>query len=214
MKKNINYFPDIEIRYSNKIIMNNSFSFRFFKSSVIFLFLSFLMESCNSLPPDLQIRKDTINTKIGELYKKLENLEKYEANNSSAHESIISEYKELKNECISYDSEKDRRGISRNKKKDDERIASLDKKIDKLSSSLESSKSAERKRIEERMEENYQYMKRQITGGQERLSNGGHTCSLCSGTGIERNTAQRTLGGGSGRTCPMCSGKGWVIDGY
>lgn len=33
-------------------------------------------------------------------------------------------------------------------------------------------------------------------------------CSLCNGTGIEKNTAQDIFGGESGRTCPMCDGTG------
>ncbi len=33
-------------------------------------------------------------------------------------------------------------------------------------------------------------------------------CSMCSGTGIEKNRAQDIFGGESGRTCPMCNGTG------
>lgn len=33
-------------------------------------------------------------------------------------------------------------------------------------------------------------------------------CSLCKGTGIEKNTAKELLGGPDGRICPMCDGKG------
>uniref|UniRef100_UPI00404A870B hypothetical protein n=1 Tax=Flavobacterium sp. TaxID=239 RepID=UPI00404A870B len=33
-------------------------------------------------------------------------------------------------------------------------------------------------------------------------------CSLCQGTGIEKNTAKEIFGGPDGRICPMCDGKG------
>ncbi len=33
-------------------------------------------------------------------------------------------------------------------------------------------------------------------------------CSLCKGTGVEKNTAKEILGGPDGRICPMCEGKG------
>ena len=33
-------------------------------------------------------------------------------------------------------------------------------------------------------------------------------CSLCKGTGIEKNRSQDIFGGESGRTCPMCNGTG------
>jgi DnaJ-class molecular chaperone len=33
-------------------------------------------------------------------------------------------------------------------------------------------------------------------------------CSLCKGTGVEKNTAKEIFGGPDGRTCPMCEGTG------
>jgi hypothetical protein len=33
-------------------------------------------------------------------------------------------------------------------------------------------------------------------------------CTLCKGTGIEKNTAQDVFGGPDGRKCPMCDGRG------
>ncbi len=33
-------------------------------------------------------------------------------------------------------------------------------------------------------------------------------CSLCKGTGIEKNTAKEIFGGPEGRVCPMCEGRG------
>ena len=33
-------------------------------------------------------------------------------------------------------------------------------------------------------------------------------CSMCKGTGIEKNTAQDVFGGADGRKCPMCDGRG------
>jgi hypothetical protein len=35
-----------------------------------------------------------------------------------------------------------------------------------------------------------------------------NACTMCKGTGIEKNTAQHILGGEAGRVCPMCEGKG------
>lgn len=36
----------------------------------------------------------------------------------------------------------------------------------------------------------------------------GNPCTLCNGTGIEKNTARNLSGGDYGRICPMCEGKG------
>jgi hypothetical protein len=44
------------------------------------------------------------------------------------------------------------------------------------------------------------------------LPAGAHNCSMCRGTGIEKNTSHLT--DEYGRVCPMCEGKGYVIDGY
>jgi hypothetical protein len=33
-------------------------------------------------------------------------------------------------------------------------------------------------------------------------------CTMCKGTGIEKNTAQDVFGGADGRKCPMCDGRG------
>jgi DnaJ-class molecular chaperone len=46
----------------------------------------------------------------------------------------------------------------------------------------------------------------------KRLPAGANNCSMCRGTGIEKNTSHLT--DEYGRVCPMCEGKGWVIDGY
>ncbi len=56
-------------------------------------------------------------------------------------------------------------------------------------------------------EENYDNDRTNMVDAMEQISDPSY-CSLCQGTGIEKNTAKDIFGGPDGRTCPMCEGKG------
>ena len=56
-------------------------------------------------------------------------------------------------------------------------------------------------------EENFDNDRTNMVDAMERISDPSY-CSLCQGTGIEKNTAKDIFGGPDGRICPMCEGKG------
>ncbi len=56
-------------------------------------------------------------------------------------------------------------------------------------------------------EENFENDRTNMVEAMEQISDPSY-CSLCQGTGIEKNTAKDIFGGSDGRTCPMCEGKG------
>jgi hypothetical protein len=56
-------------------------------------------------------------------------------------------------------------------------------------------------------EENYDKDRTNMVEAMERISDPTF-CSLCKGTGIEKNTAKEIFGGPDARVCPMCEGRG------
>jgi hypothetical protein len=56
-------------------------------------------------------------------------------------------------------------------------------------------------------EENFENDRTNMVEAMEQISDPSY-CSLCQGTGIEKNTAKEIFGGPDGRICPMCEGKG------
>lgn len=95
---------------------------RFF--NLVLLSVILFITSCNNLPKDLQSRKDDCNAK----YKELADQEK-NANCSSDYKQLITDYKSFKYEVISYTTECNKRGIS---KENEEIVNEIDEKISKF----------------------------------------------------------------------------------
>ncbi|WP_188051634.1 hypothetical protein [Flavobacterium sp. GP15] len=116
--------------------MKNKFLLQIINNKVyIFILILFclLITSCNNLPPDLQSKKDACNAKYKELADKEEN-----ASESSDYKQLITDYTNFKNEVISYTSECNQRGIS---KENDKLINKIDEKLSKFEKLSESDNS-------------------------------------------------------------------------
>lgn len=207
----------------------------------IILLISYIsFTGCNSLPADLQSRKDECIRKVNQLADK----EKTASGNSD-YKQLTEDYTNLKNEIVSYTADCNSRGIS---KENDKLINEIDGKISKfksLSASSDSYSSGSsticsicgRKFAGNGYEEvsdgvwktcsnQYQCQICSPSCGMKHTAkmNGiinslpesrqnrddkiyeKNVCSMCNGTGIEKNTSHLT--DEYGRVCPMCDGKG------
>ena len=106
----------ISLFYPHKKVMANILMY----SKVFFLII--IMVGCNTLPEDLQGRRDNANAKIIEL----SNLD----NNATSedYDKLLNEYIALKDDIVSYTNECNRRGITKN---NDVLIKELEAKISK-----------------------------------------------------------------------------------
>ena len=103
-----------------------------YKINKLFLFIlctTILLLGCNTLPNDLQIRKDAVVNKLNELNSRYES-----ASGIPAYKQLIDDYTSIRAEIVSYTAECNSRGISKN---NDALIKDIDEKLSRFKTSVE-----------------------------------------------------------------------------